>query len=995
MNYTRINNLTGWLVFLFSLIIYILTLEPTASYWDCGEFIACAYKLQVSHAPGAPVHMLFGRIFSLFAGNDVSRVAFWVNMFSAVTSALTVLFLFWTITHFAYRLVGTDKDLTALNKILIFGSGIIGAMACTFMDTFWFSAVEGEVYAFSSFLTAIVFWAILKWENEYGSPRSFRWIVLIGFIMGFSIGVHLLNLLALPAIVCVIYFKERELSIKRVLIALGVSGLLILILIYIFIPGVVGLGAYTDLLFVNVFKAPVNSGFYVFILLLGILLFLGLRYYRQAKNLIVYRITLITVYMLIGYFSYLLTIMRSEANPTIDMTNPDNPFGLVSYLNREHYGSRPLFHGQYYNAPVKKVKERSSYIPFNGKYIKEPLHSKYEYDSRFTTIFPRMTENEQKHIDAYKKWGRIKGEKIRVTQGGESKVLIKPTFGENLRFFFRYQIGHMYIRYFMWNFSGRQNDVQGFGGILDGNWITGIKFLDSMRLDNQDDLTDIMKETPGRNIYFMLPFLLGLAGFLYQWKKEKKGGLALLLFFFFTGLAIVIYLNEVPVTPRERDYVYVGSFYVFTIWIGLGVFYLFKQIGKFLPGKVAVIASLILAAVIPLLMSMQNWDDHDRSDRFIARDFAENALNSCDTNAILFTYGDNDTYPIWYAQEVENIRPDVKSVLYPYTGLDWYANQLKQPDNGNLPYTFEEKHFINGKRQYFPIVPRLNTSINVTELIRFLQMETPDAKFRFSNGELMNYIPSKRISIPISREVLLEYGMDEEKATSDTSIELELKQGHLYLSQVLLLDLIVQNNWKRPIYFMSPYEIYELGFGEYLKQEGIVYRLMPYKVSNTDKGYRFSLDTEKTTQLLMKEYHWGNIEKPSVYKDWTIRRQISVFGFPYAFLQLANSLVKEMRYSEAVSALNKCQELFNSEILDDYLSLQMINTYMLAQDSESAHGLAEKLSNNLKQKIDFYNSLKSRNKKVLKEEIDRTNAIYQELQKINSAMGQNVVPGMD
>ncbi|MFP4019559.1 MAG: DUF2723 domain-containing protein, partial [Bacteroidales bacterium] len=661
-NYKFLNIITGWGVFLIALIVYLLTIEPTASFWDCGEFIASAYKLEVGHPPGAPLFMLLGRFFTIFAGGP-ENAAKMVNTLSATASAFTILFLFWSITHLVIRMMNKKYDELNFPEILaVLGSGLVGALAYTFSDTFWFSAVEAEVYATSSLFTAIVFWAILKWENESDKRKSQRWIILIAYLLGLSIGVHLLNLLAIPAIVFVYYFKKYEPSFKGLVEAVLLSLIILAAVMYGIIPGVPYLASRVELLFVNTAGLPFNSGLFFFIFLLACLVIWGIYYTHKKRKYVLNTIFLSFAVILIGYSSYATILIRSSANPPMDQNNPENIFNLIRYLNRDQYGDRPLFYGHYYNAPVTDREQgKPVYAREDGKYVVVDYTTKLKYDSRFTGLFPRMYSNESQHVKDYESWVDIKGKQLRVNNNqGKTEQRTVPSVGSNLAFFFKYQVGHMYFRYFMWNFSGRQNDIQGHGNVRDGNWITGISSFDNKRLGDQHLLPDNLKENPARNTYYMLPFLLGLLGFFYHSKKDPKNFFVILMLFIFTGIAIVYYLNQTPHQPRERDYAYAGSFYAFSIWIGFSVVAVFYSLKKILKPLYAVLLAIFGLLFVPGLMAFENWDDHDRSGRYTTRDFAANYLNSCRPHAILFTNGDNDTFPLWYAQEVEGIRTDVR-----------------------------------------------------------------------------------------------------------------------------------------------------------------------------------------------------------------------------------------------------------------------------------------------------------------------------------------------
>ena len=672
MIFQKKSNLLGWIIFLLSLFVYVITIEPTLSLWDCGELLVSATKLEISHAPGAPFFMLVGRVFSLFSFGDSEMMAFWVNMVSAVSSAATVMFLFWTI-------VWLIRKTNIKSELGVLSSAAIGALAYAFTDSFWFSAVEAEVYALSSLFVAIVFWAATRWEREAEEANSSRWIVLIFFLTGLSIGVHLLNLLVIPAISLIIYLKKKEPTFKGIVLVLSGSGVLIVFLMKIFIPGVFSLAGPIELAAVNTFGFPRNSGFYMYLLILvSVLAFLLFYTHRKQKRLL-NLIVICTIFLLLGYTSYFASFIRSNSNTPVDQGNPETTFELINYLNRESYGTRPILYGENYGSIVKSYKDRKTYEYDGQKYFETKLNPKVYYEGVTNCFFPRLHSKENEHLKAYRNWVSMKGEKVRLkNRNGENVETTIPTFSENLLFFLRYQFGHMYLRYFMWNFAGRQNDVQGFGGAVYGNWLSGITFLDELRLGDQENLPGTIKNNKARNSYYFLPLILGLIGLFYHYKKDKNNFGVLMLLFSILSFGLVVYLNEIPLTPRERDYVFVGSFYVFAIWIGFGalaIIQFFSEKMSLVPGLV--VGGIIAGIAAPGILLQQNFDDHNRSGRYAARDLARNYLECCEPNAILFTHADNDTYPLWYCQEVEGIRTDVRIIVMPYLKckLVYHSNQ--------------------------------------------------------------------------------------------------------------------------------------------------------------------------------------------------------------------------------------------------------------------------------------------------------------------------------
>lgn len=725
MSKFRIYNLTiGWTIFLVSAVVYLMTIEPTTSFWDCGEFIATAFKLEVGHPPGAPFFMILGRFFTLFAGGNELAVAKTMNVLSGLSSAFTILFLFWTITHLARKFYNRGTEFNTWQMITIMGAGAVGALAYAFSDTFWFSAVEAEVYATSSLFTAFVFWAMLKWENIADEPGANRWIILIALLAGISIGVHLLNLLTIPALVFIYYFRKYAFSWKGFAGAVAVSIALLAIILFIVIPGIPWFGSRFELLFVNTFKLPFFTGVAFYILLFVALIIFGI-YYTYRRGQVLWNTVILALFVIfVGYSSYAVILIRSVANTPLDESNPETMFLLQSYLNREQYGDRPLAFGAYFNArPISMSEGKKSYVRTDEGYNETTKDRNYEYDPKFEGFFPRIWSGQDNHADEYIYWGKLDESKlyeVRTDENGQpvtgrmgqvqfdrSKPKDRPTFGQNMRFFFRYQVGYMYLRYFMWNFAGRQNDLQGHGELTKGNWISGIKFIDEARLGPQDDLPESIKNNRAYNRYYMLPLILGLVGMFFHFRRDLKDAWVVALLFILTGLAIVVYLNQYPLQPRERDYAYAGSFYAFAIWIGLGVVGLIEAIRKKI-GHVAVPISVVAASMVlvPGLMAAENWDDHDRSDRYTARAFARNYLNSCDENAIIYTNGDNDTFPLWYVQEVEGFRTDVRVVNLSYLTADWYIEQMTYKFYGSdpLPISLTKDQYMTGSRDYAYLV---------------------------------------------------------------------------------------------------------------------------------------------------------------------------------------------------------------------------------------------------------------------------------------------------
>jgi len=981
-NFKQLNTIVGWVTFLVAAVTYLLTIEPTASFWDCGEFITTSFKLEVGHPPGAPFFMIMGRLFNLFASNP-SHVAIMVNAMSALASAFTILFLFWTITHLAKKLVKPEGEYTMGQIIAILGSGVVGALAYAFSDTFWFSAVEGEVYASSSLFTAMVFWAILKWENEADKPRANRWIILIAYLMGLSIGIHLLNLLAIPAIVFVYYFRKYKVSRNGILISLLLSLVILGVIMYGIIPGVITIATWFELMFVNGIGLPFNTGVIIYALLLVGALVYGIIYTIQKKIVMWNTVLLSVLVILIGYSSFAMIVIRSSANPPMDQNNPDNVFALLGYLNREQYGDRPLVYGQYYNTPLDKYEnDKPYYIQKNGKYVIADMRQKPVFDSNLSTIFPRMYSREAEHIEAYKQWANIKGRTVQITdEEGQSKSIQIPTFGENLVFFFRYQVSYMYFRYFMWNFSGRQNDVQGHGEITSGNWITGINFLDSQRLGDQNTLPQEFKNSKARNTYYLLPFILGIIGIIFMYNQGAEGKKDLwtvFLLFFMTGLAIVIYLNQSPLQPRERDYAYAGSFYAFTIWIGIGVLAIYQVLKKYLPDTASAgIASGLALLLVPTIMAAQNWDDHDRSNRYTARDFGANYLNTCAPNAIIFTNGDNDTFPLWYNQEVEGVRTDIRVCNLSYFQTDWYVDQMKSKayKSEPLPISFTHDQYVQGKRDvvYLMEDPRLKGSVELKKALDFVKDENPRTKLE--QADYASYIPSKKLFLVVDKAAVIRNKAidpeDYDKIVDTLKIDLSSKH-YITKDELMTLDMIANNNWERPIYFaITIGRDKYMNLQDYFQHEGFADRLVPIKTPS-DGGINFGkVNTKAMYKNMMENFKWGNMNNPNVYIDENNGRMM--MNIRSTFNRLADALVSEGQNEKAVKVLDRCVELIPHKVVPfNYFSMMMAETYFKAGQPAKGKEIINTIMTNYKEQLDYFFKLNRPMRNSVDEEIQRS-----------------------
>ncbi len=938
-NYKKVNNLMGWIAFLIATITYMLTIEPTTSLWDCGEFITTANGLEVGHPPGAPLFMIMARFFALLAPSP-SYVAYMVNTMSALASAFTILFLFWTITHLAKKIVIKGSEITTANLIAIMGTGMVGALAYTFSDTFWFSAVEGEVYASSSLFTAVVFWAILKWENVANEPHSNRWLILIAYLMGLSIGVHLLNLLAIPAIVFIYYFKKYEPTRNGILAAGGISIAILGTIMYGIIPGIVTIASWFELLFVNGFGLPYNTGVMVYAISLVALVVWAINYSIKKKMVILNTIVTAFVVIVIGYSSFAMIVIRSSANPPMDENNPDNVFALLSYLNREQYGNRPLFYGEYYNAPALSLENTSpTYIQKNSKYVIATYKNKYNFDSRFETLFPRMYSPNPAHVNQYKYWGNTnKRNAIRLENG---EIRYKPSFASNLMFFFSYQVNFMYWRYFMWNFVGRQNDLQGQGGISRGNWISGIPFIDEARLGNQDKLYPEMKNKKSRNTYFFLPLILGLIGMLYHYQSGKKGKQdfwVVMLLFLFTGLAIVVYLNQTPLQPRERDYAYAGSFYAFAIWIGLGVLGIYELLKKKIPAAASAgLATVICLLAVPTLMTQQNWDDHDRSGRY------------------------NDTFPLWYAQEVEGIRRDIRIVNLSLLAGDWYINQMRQKvfDSAPLKMSFSAEKIEPGVRDGIPILKN-KERYSLSDVLKFVGSESKRAKVEMQEGSWVNYMPTNKFFIKIDKEKVMANKMVQPKDAHliQDTLKWELKRNYLYKNDLMVYDIIANNMWDRPIYFSVGMGAKSfLGLDKFFELDGAAYRFVPIETKNDGLEIGF-INTDVLYNILMNKFEFGRINQPDVYMDQFHIVTLNIMMFRNTYCRLASKLNDEKKPEKAIKVLDKCMlELPVSQVPYDNSLIGFIQEYYRAGAIEKANKLVREMAQQSHDKLDYYFSL--------------------------------------
>ena len=1059
--YRTVNNLMGWITFFIAATVYCLTIEPTASFWDCPEFITTGYKLEVGHPPGAPFFMLVANLFSQFA-SDPSEVAKMVNYMSALMSGACILFLFWTITHLVRKLVIKDEEhITTAQIITIMGSGLVGALAYTFSDTFWFSAVEGEVYAFSSLFTAVVFWLILKWEDVADQSHSDRWLVLIAYLTGLSIGVHLLNLLCLPAIVLIYYYKKvPNANAKGSLLALLGSAVLVAVVLYGMVPGIVKVGGWFELLFVNTLGMPFNSGVLVYVLVLAAALIwgvyesyqdrnklrmalsfalgialLGIPFYGHGAGAVVigliviallwfylrpqtqaalkekYRVSartlntalLCTLLIVVGYSSYALIVIRSTANTPMDQNSPEDIFTLGEYLGREQYGTRPLFYGQAFSSQValdptddgyceprissedtKFIRKEKASPDEKDSYVEIPGRIEYEYAQNM--LFPRMYSSA--HTQYYKAWMDIKGHDEAYDRCGEMVMVNIPTQWENIKFFFSYQLNWMYWRYFLWNFAGRQNDIQGHGEIEHGNWITGISFIDNWLIGDQTYLPTELKENKGRNVFYCLPLLLGIIGLLWQAYRGRRGiqqFWVVFFLFFMTGIAIVLYLNQTPMQPRERDYAYAGSFYAFAIWIGMGVAGLTHALarkGREASPALAGVVGLV-CLLVPIQMASQTWDDHDRSGRYMARDFGENYLMSLQEsgNPIIFTNGDNDTFPLWYGQETEGFRPDARTCNLSYLQTDWYIDQMKRPayDSPSVPITWNRSDYVEGNNEYIPVHPEVAKSIDqlYAEAEKEAMAGNPEVKLniekqwgenpyelknilehwvRNPNNKDLNIIPTDSIVIKVDKEAVRRSGMmiPGDSIPDYMHISLKGKRG-LYKNELMMLEMLAETNWERPLYMaISVGTDNQLGMANHFVQEGLAYRFTPF--DNTKTGV--TIDSEKMYDNLMHKFKFGGIDQPGIYIDENALRMC--YSHRRIFAQLVQQLMKEGKKDKAKAALDYVEKMVPAvNVPYDFQngSLQMAEAYYQLGETEKADAIVKALADKAVEYVTWYLSL--------------------------------------
>ena len=956
--FNRLNNITGWVVFAIAATVYLLTMERSSSLWDCSEFVATSYKLEVGHPPGAPLFMLLARIATLFAPSPY-YVPHMVNAMNALASAFCILFLFWTITHIARRLYTRgDRSLTSSQALAVLGAGAVGALAYTFTDTFWFSAVEGEVYALSSMFTALVVWLMLRWEEQADEPHAMRWIVLIAYLMGLSIGVHILNLLTIPALVFIYYFRRySKVSLKGVAVVTLLAGAILLVINGIIIPYTVYLGMLVDVFFVNTLSLPVNSGIVTFVLLMfgllgGVVYFTHKRGYRIA-NLIAVCVTMV----MLGFSSYASVTIRAAVNPPMNSNNPDNPAALLSVLNRDQYGNRPLLYGPSYASPIEGYTEKSfyNYNPTTGQYNRLSTVDDYTYPSQFMHLFPRMWNYLKSERD-YKPWAAYRtkmdfvrdeegnilrdesgkplrhevadfGRRVTYHDGTESRVVVEPTAMENLHYFFSYQLNYMYWRYFLWNFVGRQDDIQATDvTITNGNWLSGIDFVDEMYLGPQENLPREMESNRARNKYYFLPFILGLLGLIYQLNRDQRNFTVVMWLFVMMGVALVVYFNSSPGEVRERDYVYAGSFYAFSIWIGLGVLALYGALKQVL-GRESIapaVAATLLGAAVPGILCAENWDDHDRSHRSMARDVGYNYLTSIvekeGVSPIIVNYGDNDTFPLWFNQEVDGVRTDVRIMNSSYLDGEWYVDEMKCKANNadGIPFSLsrDKYTFVN---DWLPVEQRVDYAVDAKEVMAFIASDDKRTKIDAGLG-LSDYVPTKRIALPVDKEAAIASGIvrEEERDLMVDTVYIELRKGSISRSELMLLDMLAHFDWKRPIYFTQVYILQNFGLLDYLQFDGYSYRLVPILTPYESSWSVGRIDADYAYDVLMNKMRYGNLQDPRAYVDSFTQYNLMVSRARESFARVANEYIRrsqnekrEGREEAANASLLRAEELLD------------------------------------------------------------------------------------
>ncbi len=988
-SYNFWNNLTGWGVFTIATVVYLLTMEPSSSLWDCGEFIATSYKLEVGHPPGAPLFMIMARIATIFAPST-HYVPHMVNAMNCIASGFTILFLFWTISHLVRKMFTRNgKEFSDVSQWLSIGAGAIGALAYTFTDTFWFSAVEGEVYALSSMFTALVVWLMLKWEDEADEPHSSRWIILIAYLMGLSIGVHILNLLTIPALVFIFYFRKWEnITLKGIIAAFAIAGAILLFINVFVLSYSIYFGALVDLMFVNGFGLPVNSGIVTYAL--ALIIGLGYAsYVTHKKGKVLLNIICLSLTMLfIGYSSYASVTIRAAANPPMNSNNPNNPYALLSLLNRDQYGARPLLSGASYASPVLDYQMKDShYLDENGKYSKTTNISGYVYPEEFIKLFPRMW-NPSKGEAAYKPWAAYrkkiepardsKGNIVRNSDGTvlmqqgydygktvtyEGRQFVEPTLGENINFFFNYQLNYMFWRYFLWNFVGRQSDIQPSSvTIADGNWMSGVKAIDQAYIGPQENLPTEIANNRGRNKYYFLPFILGLVGLLYHLNRDSKNFSIVMLLFILMGVALVVYFNTSPSEPRERDYVFAGAFYAFSMWIGIGVVGIWAAISKILKGKggkTAVATATIISLSVPLILASENWDDHDRSHRTMARDIGWNYLQNTLPNSIIINYGDNDTFPLWFNQEVDEVRMDVRIMNSSYLGGAWYIDEMKVKSNESdpVPFSLPRNKYTN-TNDMVPVDARVNRYIDIKEVMEFIKSNDRRTQFEIMDGIWTDYIPTKNIAIPVNKENAIASGIvkAEDAHLMVDTIRFQLPGSSVDKSQLMILDMLANFDWKRPIYFTQVYILQNLGLLDYLQYDGYAYRFVPIMTPMTNAWEIGRIDPDYSSKMLLETFRYGNLSDPRVYVDSFIQHNIFASKARESFARVANEYTRMGDKDKAIELLDSGLERLPTSQIRFHAAntIPHIESYYFAEAFDKGDALLREYAENTIEYIEYY-----------------------------------------
>ncbi len=1000
MSFKKINNITGWTVFLIASTVYLMTMEATGSFWDCGEFVSSCFKLQIPHPPGAPLFVLLGRLFTIPL--DAHHAALGVNTMSALASGFTILFLFWSITHFARKIVQRNTVTLTNNQVFgIMAAGVVGALGYCFSDSFWYSAVEGEVYALSAFFTAVVFWSILKWENEITEEqkngikgnftRADRWLILIFYLMGLAVGVHLLNLLTIPAMVMIYYFKRYKVTRWGTFFAFVIGCIITGVVQIAVLQWSIKLAGNFDILFKNSFGLPFFSGFAFFFVLLAVVIYFVLKL-ANKKNWNLLKLGMWGLaFMILGFSTYFTTLIRSNADPAVDMFNVDNPVSLVGYLSREQYGDWPILYGQDFTAEVTEQKPVDTYVKGNDKYEKKGRRYETDYAPEDKHVFPRMWDasNDQGHADYYLGFTNnvTKDPKTGAYEG-------KPTMGDNISYFLQYQVNWMFWRYFMWNYAGKQNDLQGIdiGNVRDGNWLTGISFWDNIRLGDQSKMPDSIKHNKSNNKLFCLPLILGILGLIYQYKKDKRDLLVVGLLFFFTGFAIVIYLNQAGNQPRERDYAFAGSTYAFAFWIGLGVLYVKELFNKFMDNRMAgYVAAAICTLAVPVLMASQEWDDHDRSKKVLARDLAIDYLESCAPNAVLITFGDNDTYPLWYAQEVEGVRRDIRVINSSLLGTDWYINQLRYKVNQSDPIDvlWTPDQILGSKRDaiyFFPQLPGATVDqtkpMDLYSMLKDYAGSDDPNKMYLPQGqeEYLNIYPTKNVKVPVDVDFVRKNGTVNIDDSVVSELTFTIPKNVIGKNDAAILNIIAANKWKRPIYFTSPYG--ELGFQSYLRTDGLTYRLVPLKNSDVNRNW--------VVDKMLNKFVFGNADKHGVYYDEENRRHLNTIRMQYALAAL--NLADNDRKGDAKKLLERCDKMMLQEnfpygmVSRDQRHNEISGQFLLAAyksgDTLLANKVYASIRKDLEQEIAYFNALDEDKQGAQVNDNQRAMQILQQLQQM-------------